>query len=86
MMKKAQSEGFDIEADTTPFKHGIGKMTGILPRWLIDEGYTEVTKALKDNLVRDRLRGDCDRYWRFIHKGQWHRVLLQSSPHLPEYN
>ena len=86
MMKKAQSEGFDIEADTTPFKHGIGKMTGILPRWLIDEGYTEVAKALKDNLVRDRLRGDCDRYWRFIHKGQWNRVLLQSSPHLPEYN
>ena len=80
------TEGFDIEADTTPFKHGIGKMTGMLPRWLIDEGYPEVAKALKDNLVRARLREDCDRYWRFIHKGQWHRVLLQSSLHLPEYN
>ena len=31
----------------------------------------------------ERLRGECDRYWRFIHKGDWHRVRLQASPQYP---
>jgi N-acyl-D-amino-acid deacylase len=30
--------------------------------------------------VRERLRGDCDRYWRFIHRGDWQRVRLQAVP------
>ena len=29
--------------------------------------------------LRERLRTECDRYWRFIHKGEWERVRLQAS-------
>lgn len=84
MMMKARVQGVDVEADTTPFRTGIGVMTAILPEWLVNDGYEEVARALKNNLVRDRLRNECDRYWRFIHKGQWDRVRLSSSPSFPE--
>lgn len=84
MMEDARSQGVDIQADTTPFLEGPGLMTAILPPWLMSEGPDKVAVALSDPLVRDRLRGDCDRYWRFIHKGQWERVRLQSSAEFPE--
>jgi len=41
---------------------------------------------LRDPVVRRRLREECDRYWRFIHRGEWHRVRVQASPQLPEVN
>jgi N-acyl-D-amino-acid deacylase len=34
--------------------------------------------------MRERLRHECDRYWRFIHRGEWHRARLQSSQQFPE--
>ena len=41
---------------------------------------------LADARVRARLRGECDRYWRFIHRGEWHRVRVMSSTTYPEVN
>jgi N-acyl-D-amino-acid deacylase len=86
MMMKAKAQGLDISADTTPFKYGLGQLSAILPDWLIVDGYAEAAKALKDNLVRDRVRQDCDRYWRFIHKGQWERVRLSGDANFPEFS
>lgn len=86
MMTAARSRGFDVQADTTPFRQGLGMMTGILPQWLLADGYVEAAARLGDPLVRQRLRSDCDRYWRFIQKGQWGRVRLQNSPQFPELN
>lgn len=86
MMADARLAGADVQADTTPFLQGLGMMTGILPRWLLAEGFDKAAVALSDPLVRDRLRTDCDRYWRFIHKGQWDRVRLQDSQQFPELN
>jgi len=85
MMMDARRSGMDVEADTTPFKTGIGKLTAILPEWLLKDGFEEAANALKDNLVRDRLRTECDRYWRFIHKGQWDRLRLSTSPNFQEF-
>jgi N-acyl-D-amino-acid deacylase len=85
-MIDARSRGFDVQADTTPFRQGIGMMTGILPDWILADGYAAAAERMTDPLVRSRLRTDCDRYWRFIHKGQWERVRLQNSPQLPELN
>lgn len=85
MVETARREGMDVEADTTPFAQGLGLMTGILPEWFLRDGLETAAKRLADPAVRDRLRADCDRYWRFIHKGQWHRVRLQSSPQFPEW-
>ncbi|MQA81314.1 MAG: amidohydrolase family protein [Streptosporangiales bacterium] len=84
MMSEARDSGCDVQADTTPFLEGIGLMTGVLPDWLLGDGLTEAARRLGDPAVRRRLRDDCDRYWRFIHKGQWERVRLESSPQFPE--
>jgi N-acyl-D-amino-acid deacylase len=85
LVQTARQEGLDVEADTTPFAQGLGLMTAILPEWLLRDGFEEAAKRLSDRAVRERLRGDCDRYWRFIAKGQWYRVRLQSSPQFPEW-
>lgn len=86
LMTGARDRGFDVQADTTPFRQGVGMMTGILPNWLLADGYRVAAARLNDPLVRSRLREDCDRYWRFIQKGQWDRVRLQNSPEFPELN
>lgn len=86
LMSGARGRGIDVQADTTPFRQGVGMMTGLLPSWLLADGYDAASRAMGDPHVRTRLRGDCDRYWRFVHKGQWERVRLQNSPEFPEYN
>lgn len=85
-MTQARSRGWDIQADATPFAQGLGIMTGLLPGWLLADGYGSAAGRLSDQAVRVRLRGECDRYWRFVHKGQWERVRLQNSPQFPELN
>jgi N-acyl-D-amino-acid deacylase len=79
----ARDEGFDILADTTPFLDGLGQMAGILPPWVLADGWEEACKRLRDPHARERMRGECDRYWRFIHQGEWERVRLQASPQHP---
>ncbi len=86
MMEQARREGVDVEADTTPFPQGLGLMIGLLPDWFLAEGFEAAAGQLSDPLVRERLRGDCDRYWRFVTKGEWYRVRLQSSPQYPEWS
>jgi N-acyl-D-amino-acid deacylase len=39
---------------------------------------------LGDPNVRARLRTDCDRYWSFIHRGEWHRVRMLKGDLFPE--
>lgn len=82
-MAAAREEGLDILADTTPFRDGLGQMAGILPPWVLDDGWEAAQKRLRDPALRETLQSECDRYWRFIHKGDWHRVRLQGSPQYP---
>lgn len=86
LLEAARHEGVDVEADTTPFRQGLGMMIGILPQWLLSQGFGAVAEQLLDPSVRQRLRGECDRYWRFVHKGQWRRVRLQSSTQFPAWS
>lgn len=86
LMTAARDRGFDVQADTTPFRQGVGIMTGILPNWLLADGYPTAVARLGDPLVRAKVREESDRYWRFIQKGQWDRVRLQNSPEFPELN
>jgi N-acyl-D-amino-acid deacylase len=83
MQAAREQEGLDVLADTTPFRDGLGQMAGILPPWVLAEGWEAACGRLRDPSTRDRLRGECDRYWRFIHRGDWHRVRLQASPQYP---
>jgi N-acyl-D-amino-acid deacylase len=84
MLAEAREEGLEVLADTTPFLDGLGLMSGILPTWLTDQPVEQVIAELRDPEVRSRLKGDCDRYWRFIHNGEWDRVRLMGSPTRPE--
>ncbi|WP_020500018.1 N-acyl-D-amino-acid deacylase family protein [Sciscionella marina] len=83
-LTRAREAGLDVAADITPLCHGIGLAIGLLPSWVLDGGYEAAAKQLAHSAVRARLRRDCDRYWRFVHHGQWDRVGLLRSPGLPE--
>jgi N-acyl-D-amino-acid deacylase len=77
--------GTDVLADMTPYPHGIGMATGLLPGWLAERPVAEIAALLGDREIRDRVRLDSDRYWRFVHRGQWHRVRLGVSTTHPEW-
>ena len=83
-MAASRERGLDVLADTTPFREGLGQMAGILPPWVAADGTDAALERLRDPALRERLRTECDRYWRFIHKGEWERVRLQESAAYPE--
>ena len=85
-IERARAEGLEVLTDMTPLNFGIGQMSGILPPWLRAEGNEKAVAFLKDPETRKRLRNDCDRYWRFIHRGEWDRVRMQNNPAFPEIN
>ena len=84
MMTAARARGLDVQADMTPFEEGLGIMSGLLPPWLVSEGPQRAAELLADRQVRARVRQDSDRYWRFVHKGEWHRVRLLHSEQFPD--
>lgn len=85
-MERARARGLDVQADMTPFRQGMGDMAGILPPWLMENGPARAAELLGDPEVRRRAKEDSDRYWRFVHKGQWERVRLHRSKQFPEYD
>ena len=85
-VEQARQSGLAVLADITPLTYGIGQMAAILPPWVREEGPDRAVRLLRDPAARARLRGECDRYWRFIHRGEWHRVRVQSNPAYPEIN
>lgn len=80
-----RQRGTDVLADMTPYPHGIGMATGLLPAWLAERPAAEAAALLADREIRDRVRRDSDRYWRFVHRGQWHRVRLGVSATHPDW-
>ena len=83
-MEQSRRDGLDVLADTTPFPDGIGQLAAILPPWIKAEGPARAGELLRDPSVRARLRNECDRYWRFIHRGEWHRVRMAENDPFPE--
>ncbi|MCA1646575.1 MAG: amidohydrolase family protein [Chloroflexi bacterium] len=83
-VERARESGVDVLMDTTPFLEGLGMMAGLLPAWLLEPGPAFAAQQLRDPAVRQRVRQDSDRYWRFIQRGEWDRVRLQSSGEFPE--
>lgn len=85
-IEQARRDGIDVLTDTISMTWGIGLMSGILPPWVMQDGVAAGVARLGDPEVRRRLRSECDRYWRFIHRGEWHRVRLVASPQFPDLN
>jgi N-acyl-D-amino-acid deacylase len=85
-VERARRDGLDVMADMTPFREGTGSLRAILPPWFVAEGPERMAALLEDPRVRARLRAECDRYWRFIHRGEWDRVRVMASAAFPEVN
>ncbi len=83
-VEQARRQGIRVLVDTTPYRMGTGQLTAILPPWFKAEGPARAAEMLGNPAVRARLRTDCDRYWRFIHRGEWHRVYIVSNALFPE--
>lgn len=83
-LEGARRLGLEVLTDTTPYPYGTGMMAGILPPWLFERGVQGALEGLREESVREQLRGQCDRYWRFIHRGDWDRIWLQGSAQFPE--
>jgi len=85
-IKAARDEGLDILTDMTPLVYGTGSPAGILPSWLTSEKPKMQREMLLDPGSREKLRHDCDRYWRFIAGGEWDRVRVQGNLFFPAIN
>ncbi|WP_348790200.1 amidohydrolase family protein [Leifsonia sp. NPDC080035] len=79
-----RASGLDILADMTPYNQGIGFAVGLLPRFVADNEPARIARLLRDPDVQLGVREDSDRYWRFVHRGEWQRVRLGVAPATPE--
>lgn len=77
--------GLQVLADFTPFPDGLGLAEGVLPGWFLTMSPDQRSAFLSDKEGRDRLRGDTDRYWRFIYREEWGRVQFTIAPQRPDY-
>jgi N-acyl-D-amino-acid deacylase len=85
-LEAERRSGLDVLTDTTPFTFGTGMMAGILPPRIFADGAEQAVEYLRDPTARRQLRGECDRYWRFISRGAWERLRMEGSREYPELN
>lgn len=83
-VEAARAQGMDIQCDCTPYVDGGGSPVAILPMWVTEEGPVRAARILQDPEARETIKRDCDRYWAFIQRGDWHRVRITSSNNHPE--
>lgn len=83
-LETARASGLDVAADCTPLQDGLGGPAAILPPWVNEEGPERAAELLSDPDVRARVKLDCDRYWAFIQRGDWHRIRVLGSDQHPE--
>jgi N-acyl-D-amino-acid deacylase len=81
----ARARGLDVSCDTTSYVSGLGLMAAVLPPWLFDAGPAEAARRLGDATIRERVKGDCRRYWLMIADRQWDRVWLGRTTNSPEF-
>src|SRR5919199_1415153 len=72
----ARRRGLDVSCDTTSYIAGLGLMAAVLPPWLFDEGPATAAERLGDATIREKVKGDCRRYWLMVANGQWDIVWL----------
>jgi N-acyl-D-amino-acid deacylase len=85
-IERARAQGVDVMADATPFTFGLGLMVNLLPAWATDGGPAATAGRLADPVLRARIRGDLDRYWRFLDRGDWGRAGPVNSREFPAWN
>ena len=83
-LERTREMGMDIQTDCIGYENGIGNLAAILPPWVLEGGAEQAALRMQDVAVRKRLRTECDRYWRFLHKGDWFRVTMVKDKPFPE--
>jgi len=81
----ASSDGVDLGLDVYPYHTGPGFATAFLPEWAVSGGPEQVLARLANPALRARIRGDYNRYWRFVAAGQWDRLSLAYSGAHPDW-
>ncbi len=85
MLKEArEKEHLNVYTDMLPTCFGTGCAQAMLPPWLYENGWDKARKILESKDGRERVKGDMNRYWRFLSDGQWDRLLRIIAPHMPE--
>ncbi|NDF40472.1 MAG: hypothetical protein EB140_16305, partial [Proteobacteria bacterium] len=60
-------------------------MAAVLPPWLFDAGPAIAAERLADPTIRERVKGDLNRYWLMVARGEWDILWLgrtSNSMHL----
>ena len=60
-------------------------MAAVLPPWLFDAGPAIAAERLADATIRERVKGDLNRYWLMVARGEWDILWLgrtSNSMHL----
>ena len=81
----ARGRGVDVSCDTTSYIAGLGLMAAVLPPWLFDAGPAIAAERLADPTIRERVKGDLNRYWLMVALGEWDILWLgrtSNSMHL----
>ena len=72
----ARRRGLDVSCDTTTYTRGGGGMSAVLPPWLLDAGPAVAAQRLGDPVIREKVKGDCRRYWLRVADGKWDELWL----------
>ncbi len=81
----ARRRGLDVSCDTTSYIAGLGLMAAVLPPWLFDEGPATAAERLADPVIREKVKGDCRRYWLMVAEGQWDIMWLGRTTNSGEF-
>lgn len=76
MLKDARDiENLNVYCDMLPTCFATGGAMALLPPWLYAEGWDKARENLADPKIREKVKNDFDRYWRFLAAGEWDRLL-----------
>lgn len=85
MLKKARAEEhLNVFCDMLPTCFATGGALAMLPPWLYAEGWDKAKETLADPVGREKVKNDMNRYWYFLGKGQWDRLLFMLPPYWHE--
>jgi len=86
MLLDARNRGIDILADVNHvYQWGNGGLLPFLPPWATAEGIEKAHEYLKDPRMRDKIKGDFDRYWLHPREGRWDDIRLRHAPSSPQW-
>lgn len=79
MCEQARGHGVDVAFDVIPHDWSHTRGMALLPQWAQEGGVGSVTRRLKDNETRERIRRNPRPMWRLVSAGHWDKIVLMHS-------